>query len=266
MPSVYHAKRQQAKRARYRLKCQLDYHLSGIVDAFGRMKQDKVRCLYACAVNSEGKVYLEKVINRIDLPDVDILVFCYDDAGFDDAIFSEIKIIRERGFKWQFMKKYLTPAYCAEYDYIFAWDDDIDPLDFSFARFIAAMQRNRLECAQPGISPDSNVNVKLTQARSGITGRFTDYVENMVPVFTRRAWIRYWAALEADRSIWGWQHSATSRSACGFRRMGIIDQERVAHTRPFRSVDTTAPAEAKSYYARYPELRQASRISFAYMR
>lgn len=267
MPSVYHAKRQQARRLLYRLRCRSTHHAAGIMAAVAQKRRaGEIRCLYATAVNGEGKAYLEKIINRIDLPHFDVLVFCYDETAFDEAVFSGIKLVRERGFKWQFVKKYVTPAFCAGYDYIFVWDDDIDPLEFSFARFIDVMRRNYVECAQPGISPDSHVNVDVTRARGGVTGRFTDYVENMAPVFTRRSWARYWAAMEEGRICWGWQHSATARSGCGFHRMGIIDQERVAHTRPFQSRKTNAPAEAESYYARHPGLRRASRITYAFMR
>lgn len=228
--------------------------------------RENPRCLYASAVNREGKVFLERIIRKADLPDIDFLVFCYDDADFDEAIFRDVTVVREKGIKWEFMKKYLTPERCAGYDYIFAWDDDIDPLDFSFARFVDIMRRNDLEIAQPGISPDSFVNVKLTRAQAGMTGRFTDYVENMVPVFTRQAWTRYWDIIEEGKCRWGWQLSSTCRSACGYRRMGIVDEEPVAHTRPCQSRNTGAPGEARDYYSRHPEITRALKIAFAQMR
>jgi len=199
-----------------RLLARCDVHLSGIPAKLKRNRAThEVRCRYTSAAGRQGKLFLEKIVNRADLPNIDFFVICYDDTAFDEEIFSGVQTVRDQGMKWELMKKYVTPEYCAEYDYVFIRHDDIDLLNLAFARFIAAMQRHSLECAQPALSPDSCAHVGLTRMRSGSTGRFTDYVENMVPVLTRHAWCSYWNALEDGKSRWGWQHSANSRSACG---------------------------------------------------
>ncbi|MGA8259551.1 MAG: DUF707 domain-containing protein [Arenicellales bacterium] len=224
------------------------------------------RCLYASAVGREGKPLLESIIESVDVPDMDFLVFCYDDTSFDEDVFRDIRLIRTKGLKWQLMKKYLTPDLCRNYDYIFAWDDDIAVDGFSFRRFMEIMRRNRLEAAQPALTPDSYVSIGLTRRHAGVAGRFTDAIENMVPVFTRPAWEKYWVSLEEHGSFWGWQHVDTARSACGYRRMGIIDRECVRHTRPVRSKRTTAREEQQSYFDRHPELTRARRIVYGHMK
>lgn len=251
----------------YYTQC-LTAHYLGLAYSFSHHSSfpHRPRVLYTSAVGAEGKHFLTTLLQSVDVEDFDVLIFCYDDTSFDEEIFSSITVVREQGIKWQFMKKYLTPEYCEPYDFIFIWDDDIDPLSFSFHQFIQIMDRNRLELAQPAVSPDSYVNVPLTAAQNGITGRFTDYVENMVPVFTRKAWNKYWGILENGRSCWGWQHSGTCRHACRYRRMGIVDQEPIAHSRPFQSRHSSAPLEHKSYMTRHPGLKLSRRISYATMR
>lgn len=53
----------------------------------------------------------------------------------------------EHQFKWWFVKRFLSPAAVHEYDYVFAWDEDLDWKPFSpsnFTQFLHDRHQNRL--------------------------------------------------------------------------------------------------------------------------
>src|SRR5690606_38754096 len=107
-----------------------------------------------------------------------------------------VKVWREDGHKWQFAKKYLKPELIEEFDYIFLWDDDIDILEFCPIQFIKIMWLNNLDMAQPALTDDSYSSHAITVMKPSrpplgnwsIVGRRTNFVEIMVPAFTREAW------------------------------------------------------------------------------
>jgi len=251
----------------YLAKCLSRHYLPNRADQpVFRKPLPELRCLLTMAVDGEGKHFLRSILESLDVPGMDVLVFCYDDTSFTEPVFRDATVLHRRGMKWQLLKSNLHPEEVRDYDYIFAWDDDIALEQFSFSRFLEVLQRNRLEVAQPGLGAGSFVNMPFTEARRRGTGRFTDCVENMVPVFTRSAWARWWHMMEDDLTHWGWQYTVYARAACGYRRMGVVDCERVVHTRPNRSARRGAPAEAREYTRRHPDMSRARRICYATMR
>jgi len=172
----------------------------------------------------------------------------------------------ESGSKWRFSKKYLTPEFCKDYDYIFIWDDDLEVEGFSFKRFIDVMRKNRVEYCQPALTLDSHINIDITRVSPGSVGRFTDYVENMAPVFTRAAWLKYWNAIDETTTFWGGQYTECARFVCGYKRMGIIDTETISHTRPGSSWGQGAKDELFSFFDSHPEIQRSKRMVFAAMR
>lgn len=244
------------------------YRLSLKKDLFFYSGRKAIPCksnrksLYVSAVGKTGKFYLEKFLCQIDIDHMDLLIFVYDDTSFDEEIFSRCNFIYEKAIKWQYMKKYLTPDFCKKYDYIFIWDDDIDSLQFSCKRFLDIMERNNLEMAQPALSRDSFFSHYITLHHPTKVGRLTDYVENMVPVFSSDGWEKYWNIMSSDDYFWGWGYTFVARSACKYKNMGIVDSEVVKHTRPVRSTQTKASSECDDYLRKHTFYRQAERISY----
>ena len=201
--------------------------------------------LYASPVNNAGKQNLANIIKKFGNEDFDYLIFVYDQTRFDEEIFNQCQFVYEKGFKWYFMKKYLPPTFCEKYDYIFPWDDDIDVADFSYKKFISIMERNDLELAQPALLPGSHYWHEITLKQNNSIGRITDCVENMVQVFTRDAWTKYWAMVEADKNFWGWGYTFMAKAICKYKKIGIIDCENVIHTRPYVRAGATHLLQAK---------------------
>lgn len=212
------------------------------------------RYLYACAADSRGKEFIRQVIEKFGHEDFDYLIFVYDDTRFDEEVFRQCRFIYEKGLKWQFCKKFLTPGFIAGYAYIFVWDDDIELLDFSYRDFIKIMRRNALDMAQPALSRDSYATHKITLARRGNKiGRLTDFVEIMVPVFTAEAWIKFWKMLGQDAG-WGWGYDMVAKKALGFK-MGIVDCQQVRHARASIKGRPFGLAEEAQTFRRYKDKR-----------
>ena len=99
------------------------------------------KSLYASAVNAQGKDFLRKIIEKFGHDSFDYLIFAYDETSFDEDVFKKCRVIREKGLKWYFAKKYLTPEFCVSYDYLFYWDDDIDVKGVSAGELSAGLDR-----------------------------------------------------------------------------------------------------------------------------
>ncbi len=223
----------------------------------------KYKCLYASPVGSSGKGFLKKIINTFGYKDFDYLIFVYDQTDFKEDIFKHCRFIREKGYKWQFMKKYLTPTFCESYDFVFVWDDDIDIEGFSYKNFLNIMMRNNLEVAQPALSPKSYYSHKITlQNPKYNIGRYTDFVEIMVPVFTKEAWKKFWFMIEPDYNFWGWGYDLIAKSYCSFKNMGIVDCEIVTHTKPLRGKCNDSYEEMKKFLYKNRKYRKSKMVEY----
>jgi len=228
-----------------------------------KTKREKLKCLYASPVGKEGKSFLAKIIQKFGYEDFGYLIFVYDGTEFDEEIYRGCSFIYEKGFRWYFSKKYVTPDYCKKYDYIFFWADDLDVDNFSYKNFIEIMERNNLENAQPALSNNSYYGLGITLKNEKYNiGRYTDFVENMATVFTRDAWTKYWNMMEKDYNFWGWGYPALAKSFCGYKNMGVVDCETIIHTRPVRTMNTIAPKERDIFLEKNKKYKRAMKISY----
>ena len=208
--------------------------------------------LYVSAVGEKGKIYLEKIIEKFGHRDFDYYIFVYDGADLNKEIFKNCKIVYKKGLKWQLIKNNIDPKLYEKYDYIFTWDDDIDIKHFSYRNFIKILKRNKIEVAQPALSKESYFNHKITLTNNKYKyGRFTDFVEVMVPVFQRRTWLKFIEMLKKDYNGWGWGYDVLLKSYCGCKNMGIIDCENVIHTRLPQSGKTSAKNDYSNLLKEY---------------
>ena len=95
---------------------------------------------------------------------------------------------------------------------------------------------------------------RITLQQPGI-GRLTDFVEVMVPAWTRSAWER-WHAMLTPENHWGWGYDLAARSACGYERMGIIDCTPVKHVQPFNQNPSRAD-EMRRFFQAHPHYKMA---------
>lgn len=122
----------------------------------------------------------------------------------------------------------------ASYDNIWIPDDDILADTATINRLFRLFVEHRLELAQPSLDSASFVSHAITRHRRLLTLRFTNFVEIMVPVMTRRAFELLRPSFTENDSGWGLDYYWASRveAHLGRDRMAILDAVSVRHTRP----------------------------------
>ncbi len=211
------------------------------------------RMLYVSPVGAPAKDLLPEVLAAFRNAGADCLLLQYDQAEL--PVPEGVQLIQDRGYKWQLALRHLHPDVVAEYDYLFFWDDDIGVNGFDPGRFVRIMQANRLEMAQPAIESPHGLSHAITRRRHcptpwrsvtgepihPVAGRITNFVEIMVPVFTREAWREFYGYLDPDnRSGWGYDYIPVGRK-------GIVDLLPVIHTRAVQSINGESERDIRMF-------------------
>jgi hypothetical protein len=211
------------------------------------------RILYVSPVGGASKELLPEVLDVFQSADADCLLLQYDEA--DLPVPDGIRVIRDKGYKWQLALRHLSPDIVQDYDYIFFWDDDLSMTGFDPLHFVRIMQANRLEMAQPAILSSHGLSHNITRpkpcpppwrepngdATHSVVGRLTNFVEIMAPVFTRDAWSEFYGYLDpSNRSGWGYDYIPLGRK-------GIVDIMPVRHTRPVQSINDDSERDLRRF-------------------
>lgn len=223
----------------------------------------KLNILYAVPVGGAAAELLPEVTEAFLGAGADCWFLQYDEASLS---FPEgVRVIRDKGHKWQLALKHLHPEAVSDYDYIFFWDDDLRVNDFNPMRFARIMATNHLSMAQPAIQSPYKISHAITKFRpcppplreaGGLTvhpvvGRLTNFVEIMAPVFTRGAWQEFYGYLDPkNRSGWGYDYIPLGRK-------GIVDAMPVVHTRAVQSIHSASQADIGRFLANQGLFRYA---------
>lgn len=209
--------------------------------------------LYVSPVGGAAEELLPGVLEAFLSAGSDCWLLQYDEAELE--LPENVRVILDRGYKWQLALKYLHPDAVADYDFIFFWDDDLGVSRFDPLRFARIMRMNRLDMAQPAIQSPHGLSHAITRHRpcpppwrdpDGVTvhpvvGRLTNFVEIMAPVFTREAWRDFYSYLDPqNRSGWGYDYIPLGRK-------GIVDAMPVIHTRAVQSINGGSESEIRRF-------------------
>lgn len=164
------------------------------------------------------------------------LVVSYYDAGAHARHTEEegVTAFLRPGGKWDGIAATLDWLGSAldAYDYIWLPDDDIEATTDAVNGIFAAMRRHDLALAQPALTPDSYFTHFLFIRCPGLTLRYTNYIEIMVPCLSRALLAVVRPHFRATMSgfgldyIWGRLPEARPGQAA------ILDSITVRHTRP----------------------------------
>lgn len=153
--------------------------------------------------------------------------------------------------KWQMARSIFSPDSALDFDYLFLWDDDLAISDFDVRQFLDIMRENDLECAQPSLLSPYHIMHPITRQRScgkilesgrKTVGRFTNFVEIMAPVFSRKGWERVYPHLSDENpEAFGYDFIPM-----GLR--GIVDSMHVIHTRETRAKERSAVAHQDDFF------------------
>jgi hypothetical protein len=191
------------------------------------------------------------MVNLFPADQFDFLIIAYDDTDFSD-LEDRIRVIRDRGQKWRLIKKHLPPEKVAEYDYVFLWDDDLDPVNFEPTSFVDILRRNRIDIAQPSLTADSFSFHPITVAHPGPVGRLTNFVEIMCPVYSSQIWPSIYPYIEPEINELGWGYDLIPLG-----RKAIVDCMSVRHTRPGQSANLGAARQSAAWCERHRITRPA---------
>lgn len=225
------------------------------------------RILFVSPVGATASKFLPETHEIFERAGADLLLLQYEDAELPPG--HTAKVIRDQGHKWQLAVRYLRPKEVEEYDFLFFWDDDIEITGFDPLRFVRIIHENRLQMAQPAIESRHGLSHPITARRPcrapwrfagseeeyRVVGRLTNFVEVMVPVFTREAWQEIYGYLSEDnQSGWGYDYVPLSRK-------GIIDALPVRHTRPVSSINRASEVDITRFLdhqglSRHPHVDQ----------
>ncbi len=118
------------------------------------------------------------------------------------------------------------------YDYVMFPDDDLRMGWQDINRMFDIMRANDLLLAQPSLLAQSYVLHDLTRQRPDGLLRFTNFVEVMVPVFSREALLLCAPTFGLSPSAFGLDHVWPRILGLPPARIAIVDAVAVAHTRP----------------------------------
>lgn len=108
------------------------------------------------------------------------LVFSYNDYEVEKDSYDFL--IKEKGFKWNLSKKYLSQNDYSKYEYIGFFDDDLitDVQNLNNA-FILAKEKG-MKCFQLSVTHDSDIFYPILKNKEGVKYSKTNFIEVMGPV------------------------------------------------------------------------------------
>eukprot|EP00741_Cyanophora_paradoxa_P003083 tig00000663_g2992.t1 len=185
-------------------------------EEFGGVVPPSSKSLVAITVGQFGKPFVDAMVRKFGFENYTFVLLQHDNSSWEEFDwYPKVISVRARGqLKWWWAQRFLTPEFTAPYE-----DDDLEVTDFDPAAFLAAMRAHNIQLAQPALTRDSFIThpITLAQQHPNYTGRWTDFVEIMVPVFQRDAW--FWRhVIHADYNYWGYGYDVRPASPpCALR-------------------------------------------------
>jgi hypothetical protein len=154
------------------------------------------------------------------------------------------------GPKWTGLREMLrTWDGWRAYDRIWMPDDDIYADQDTISRLFAVAGGVGLDLFAPALHETSYFAHFDTIVNRRFFGRWTGFVEIMVPGFSRPALERLLPTFDESVTGWGWGLDSVWPKLLGYENVGIVDGTPVVHTRPvgvMRDLDLAARVHAES--------------------
>jgi hypothetical protein len=153
----------------------------------------------------------------------------------DDKQFPEAKYThRFKGGKWNgifaFFQAY--PEALENYDLFWLPDDDIEVSCERIKTMFQTVATERFELAQPSLSNGSYLSHLIALNNPCFVYRNVNFVELMVPVFSRKLLIKTLPLFEGTRTGFGMDYVWHRFTTDPTQKVAIIDSVEVKHTRP----------------------------------
>jgi hypothetical protein len=137
------------------------------------------------------------------------------------------------GPKWTGLREYLR-SWDGWRDYDFVWmpDDDIFATKATISAMFDVARVVSLDLFAPALHDASHFAHFSTMRNHSFFGRWTGFVEIMMPAFSRGALEHLLHTLDLSETGWGWGLDSLWPKLLDYQRVGIIDALPVLHTRP----------------------------------
>lgn len=203
-----------------------------------------------CVISAVGKSSLHKIWTDGER-DFDFHLIVYDDSLEQFRNDAEY-VCHIKGFKLKVIYKYLeaNPQFKDMYDYYFFPDDDIRMDAVTINALFDAMRRYDLEIAQPALRM-SYFTWQHTLYDRYSKLRYTNFVEMMVPCFSRDALQKVLFTFNENETGWGTETHWPLLIDATQHDMAIIDEVTVVHTRPIRSGQEIHNRELAAYLHKF---------------
>jgi hypothetical protein len=119
-----------------------------------------------------------------------------------------------------------------EYDYVWMPDDDIETTADTISRMFDVADALGLDLFAPALHESSYFAHFITMENRRFYGRWTGFVEIMVPGFSRAALEKLAPTLDLSDTGWGWGLDSLWPKLLDYKNVAIIDGTPVVHTRP----------------------------------
>lgn len=142
--------------------------------------------------------------------------------------------IQSKGLKWPGLYSIIENfnELIFSYDAVWLPDDDISVDTQTINEMFDLFTAYDLLMAQPALTKDSYFTHGITIVNPEFILRFTDFVEIMVPLFSKKALSKLWSIFNESQSGWGLDNVWIGHLDPPEQRVAIIDKTPVKHTRP----------------------------------
>lgn len=164
------------------------------------------------------------------------LALSYYGSNPDYADEHALFIHRFKGSKWEGIVDFLTREQAAvrTYDHVWLPDDDIACTVADINQLFAAARKYGFAISQPALNWNSYFSYPITLWNKRFRYRESNFVEVMMPCFSRAALELVQDTMKGWKSGWGLDFLWPQRAG-HLGRVGIIDEVQVEHTRPVGS-------------------------------
>ncbi|MDD6516761.1 MAG: DUF707 domain-containing protein [Prevotella sp.] len=201
-----------------------------------------------CVITAAGSSSIhENWISGEDNRSFDLHVIVYDNSFnkfYEKADFMGYG----RGQKLKLVYAYLKrhPEYLLLYDYFFIPDDDIETDATHIEQLFYSMEKYHLQIAQPSLR-HSFYTYSHTLRKHYSELRYTNFVEMMMPCFSRDALVKVLDTFDANDSGWGVEFHWSSLISSNHHDMGVLDNVSMIHTKPVSHGRIENAREMKEY-------------------
>lgn len=203
-----------------------------------------------CVISAVGKDSLHKEWISGEC-NFDLHLVVYDES-YDDFVGDTPYVCSMKGYKLKVVYHYLQthPDVLDAYEYFFIPDDDILMDSNCINSLFDAMPYYGLRIAQPALVNSYYLWGHTLKDPYSVL-RYTNFVEMMVPCFSREALGKVLFTFNENETGWGTETHWPLLIHASPNDMAVIDAVSVVHTRPIRSGQSIHRHEAMEYLKKY---------------